>query len=249
MNEAAGRSQQAVYIFTDLDDSLFQTGRKCPEQTSLFAAAMDRYGQILSYFTGAQKLLLTLLEQGTVIPVTGRNTAALERVHLRFTSYRVISHGALILAPEGQPDAAWLTACQSRHGDWAERMETASRQINQCIERSGLALRCRVIEDHRRPVYVSIKGDEPDLERLAAYADEIWHEEDAQVHRNGQNMALLPPFASKEKAVEFLMRRFGETNAEPLFLGLGDSLTDLPFLRLCHYAITPRDSQIQESWG
>ncbi|MEE4375912.1 MAG: hypothetical protein V2J55_00140 [Candidatus Competibacteraceae bacterium] len=249
MNKSADRLQQAVYIFTDLDDSLFQTGRKCPEQTSLFAAAMDRHGQTLSYFTGAQKLLLTLFEQGTVIPVTGRNTTALERVHLRFTNYCVTSHGALILTPEGQPDTAWLIACQARYGDWAERMETASQQINQWIERSRLVLRCRVIEDHDLPVYVSIKGDESDLEQVACYASEIWQGEDVQVHRNGQNMALLPPFASKENAVEFLMRRFTETDAEPLFLGLGDSITDLPFLRLCHYAITPRDSQIQESWG
>ncbi|NJN47835.1 MAG: hypothetical protein HC808_16685 [Candidatus Competibacteraceae bacterium] len=249
MNEPANRLPRAVYIFTDLDDSLFQTERKCPEQANLIAAAMDRYGQTLSYFTAAQQLLLTLFEQGTVIPVTGRNTTALERVHLRFTSYCITSHGALVLNPEGQPDTDWLSACQARYGDWAERMEAASRQIQQWIERSGLALRCRVIEDHDLPVYVSIKGDESDLERVAAYAEEIWQGEDVQVHRNGQNMALLPPFASKERAVAFLMRRFTEKATEPLFLGLGDSITDLPFLRLCHYAITPRNSQIQESWG
>jgi len=249
MKESAGRLPQTVYIFTDLDDSLFQTERKCPEKASLFAAAVDRHGQTLSYFTAAQQLLLDLFEQGTVIPVTGRNTTALKRVHLRFNSYRITSHGALILTPEGHPDTAWLGACQAHYSGWAEHLTAASQQIKQWIECSGLALRCRVIEDHNLPVYVSIKGDESDLEQVAAYAGEIWRGKDVQVHRNGQNMALLPPFASKEKAVEFLMRRFIATEAEPLFLGLGDSITDLPFLRLCHYAITPRGSQIQESWS
>ncbi|HRZ06692.1 MAG TPA: hypothetical protein P5102_11185, partial [Candidatus Competibacteraceae bacterium] len=32
-------------------------------------------------------------------------------------------------------------------------------------------------------------------------------------------------------------------------IGAGDSLTDLPFMRICDFALTPRDSQIQrETW-
>jgi hypothetical protein len=41
------------------------------------------------------------------------------------------------------------------------------------------------------------------------------------------------------------MERLGAGSSQPLFIGLGDSATDLPFLRLCHYALTPRGSQIQ----
>lgn len=239
---------QVLYIFSDLDDSLFQTERKCPPQAALRAAAMDRHGQTLSYFTAEQGILLALLEQGTVIPVTGRNTAALDRVHLSFGSYRVTSHGALVAGPDGRPDSAWLALYETQRAVWMERMEYVLIEINQVIERHDLALRCRIIEDQGWPVYVSIKGDESALERLLPTARTLWRGAEARIHRNGQNMALLPPFADKEKAVAFLMRRIRDTVLNPLFLGLGDSITDLPFLRLCHYAITPRGSQIQTLW-
>lgn len=237
--------KQRIYIFADLDDSLFQTRPKCPAATVLSAAATGRDGQPLSFFTPEQKALLLLLEQGTLIPVTGRNSEALARVHLPFSSYRITSHGALILTAEGALDEEWLAATGGQRARWRDHLETALTRAERAIARNELALRCRLIEDHGLPVYVSIKGDEAAIQRLAESLDEIWAEEGAQVHCNGHNLALLPPFANKERAVRFLMERVGADSSQPLFIGLGDSATDLPFLRLCHYALTPRGSQIQ----
>ncbi|MCP5425213.1 MAG: hypothetical protein H6970_09115 [Gammaproteobacteria bacterium] len=241
-------SQSTLFVFSDLDDTLFQTERKCPSQGIHRPAAVDRQGQTLSYFTAEQGVLLTLIEQGTVIPVTGRNTAALERVHMSFNSYRITSHGALITGADGNPDEEWLIMLQAQQAIWAERMEYALKVIARTIERNEWALRCRIIEDQGWPVYVSVKGDERDLASLRTTALALWCENGARIHSNGQNMALLPAFADKERAVRFLMRRIRDTGIEPLFLGLGDSVTDMPFLRLCHYAITPRGSQIHASW-
>ena len=237
-----------IFVFSDLDDSLFQTRRKCPLQADLFEAALDRQGEPLPDFTGQQKALMTLLQQGTLIPVTGRNTAALERVKLDFRSYRITSHGALILDEDGQPDQQWLNLIGEQHRQWQHHMQAALAWIERSS--AGLAVRHRIIEDQGLPVYVSIKGDETALADLEQRVHETWGKNGSQVHRNGQNMALLPPFARKERAVEFVMRRLQLNGVDPLFIGLGDSLTDAPFMQLCHYALIPRQSQIRDlSWG
>lgn len=238
-------STDSIYVFSDLDDSLFQTRAKCPQPGPLSQAAVDRHGAPLSYSTGPQRLLLTLLQQATLIPVTGRNTAALERVQLAFCSYRITSHGAMVLDPEGQPLADWLTLIGAYQGPWRASMEAAVVWVEQRIAAERLPLRCRLIEDQGVLVYVSIKGDAAALAQLASEIPGVWQAEPAQIHRNGHNMALLPGFASKQRAVSFVMERLRETHPCPLFLGIGDSLSDLPFMRLCHYAITPQGSQIQ----
>ena len=241
----AGTMATPIFVFADLDDSLFQTLRKCPQGTDLTTAAVDRQGAPLSYTTPQQRALLTLLERAVIIPVTGRNTAALERVHMAFSSYRITSHGALVMTADGYADASWLARIEAPHRQWIAHMEAASAWVERARIVAGLALRCRIIEDQGMPVYVSIKGEEAALERLSATIHEAWGEEEARVHRNGENMALLPPFARKEEAVAFLMQRLWETEDQPLFIGLGDSATDLPFMRLCHYAMAPQQSQIR----
>lgn len=235
----------SVHIFSDLDDSLFQTQAKCPPESRLWEAAMDRDGEPLSYFTEPQRLLLTLLQQATLIPVTGRNTAALGRVQLNFASYRITSHGAMVLDPAGKPLPDWLALIDGDHGCWRVSMEAAAAWMQQRIAVEQMPLRCRLIEDQGVPVYVSIKGDAAALSRLAEEIPGVWQGEAVQIHRNGHNMALLPPFANKARAVRFVMQRLRDMHPDPLFLGVGDSLSDLPFLSLCHYAITPKGSQIQ----
>ena len=234
-----------IFVFADLDDSLFQTLRKCPQDIDLAAAAVDRQGAPLSYMTPQQRALLALLDRAVIIPVTGRNTAALERVHMAFTSYRITSHGALVMTADGYPDAGWLARIKVQHQEWISQLEIALAWVERARVSAGLALRCRIIEDQNMPVYISIKGEQAALEYLNAAIHEAWGEEGARIHRNGENMALLPPFARKEEAVAFLMQRLRETGDQPLFIGLGDSTTDLPFMRLCHYAMIPQQSQIR----
>lgn len=207
---------------------------------------MDRQGNPLSFFSKAQCGLLDLLQQATLIPVTGRNTSALQRVHLNFVSYRITGHGAMISDATGEPVEEWLVLNQADYQTWQESMEVTVEWVQQKISREKLELRCRLIEDQGLPVYVSIKGNENLLAQLETTLTEIWASP-GQIHRNGHNMALLPPFANKERAVSYLMQRFRETHSSPLYIGLGDSLSDLPFMRLCHFAITPQASQIQEA--
>ena len=68
------------------------------------------------------------------------------------------------------------------------------------------------------------------------------------LHYNGNNLALTVRGAQKHDAV----RRVGaelERDGPIVTIGAGDSLTDISFLRVCDFALVPRDSQIQmETW-
>lgn len=234
----------ALYIFTDLDDTLFQTRGKCPEQADLSTIALDKQGQPLSFATGPQRTLLDWLHQGVMIPVTGRNTAALERVNLTFQSFKITSHGAMVVGPDGYPDGQWLDNLRQHHAweQWQRHLQDVLLRIDALRQQQSLALRCRIIEDQGLACYLSVKGEAWALDQVAA--EHLW--DPTLVHRNGENMALLPGYASKANAVAFVLKRLNITDGSALTLALGDSLTDLPFMQLCDYAMVPRRSQIQE---
>jgi hydroxymethylpyrimidine pyrophosphatase-like HAD family hydrolase len=94
-NEAKGK----IVIFTDLDDTLIQTKLKVPKNAHISLGATNSSGVPLSFFTQSQRLMLDVFAKSgaIIIPVTGRDTHALNRVEYKFTSFRVVSHGAIVL--------------------------------------------------------------------------------------------------------------------------------------------------------
>ncbi|MBK1732994.1 hypothetical protein [Thiococcus pfennigii] len=240
---------QPIFAFVDLDDSLLQTREKC-RQAPLVEAAYDRAGAPLSFHTPAQLALLDLLRRVTLIPVTGRNLRALRQVRSpRFASYRITSHGALVLGPDEDLLPSWRVLLDAQAARWAGPLAEAAALAEEFIAAERLALRSRVIEDLGVPVYVSIKGPPVELAFLAERIAPHWST--GVVHSNDKNLALLPPFADKAAAVRHLMAEIERTlEVEPVYIGIGDSLTDLPFLRLCHFALVPQHSQIQaHAWA
>lgn len=105
-----------ILAFADLDDTLFQTLRKLPGhgRAALTPATVNTRGEAHSYCTPAQTALLDLLTAGavTVIPVTGRDPAAMRRVTLPFRSWRVLDHGLTILTPAGSWTASGRRRCR-----------------------------------------------------------------------------------------------------------------------------------------
>lgn len=242
------RMNRSVYIFTDLDDTLFQTRMKCGEG-AVFDAACDKEGKVLSYHTEEQLALLGLFRSATLIPVTGRNLDALNRIRsVEFPWLRVTSHGALVLDDKARLLPSWECLVEAEIPIWKVRFEEAVAHAQDIIGRKKLSLRAKVIHDQGIPVYVSIKGDSDEVVRMAEAFRSFWRE--GIIHCNGHNLALLPPFASKAKAVEHIMEIIREqASSPPLFVGFGDSVTDIPFLKLCHFALTPQNCQIhQQVW-
>lgn len=180
----------------------------------------------------------------TVIPVTGRDEAAMQRVTLPFTSWRVVNHGLTILTPAGDTDGVW--AAQVR-----EEVAPLQAELHDLTERlrpEAAAQGCR-LSLHRAqglPFMAVLKHPDADpdtLERLQLRW-ESWLTADhpLQVIANANNVSLLPRRLGKAAAVRYL--RETQYADAALTLGLGDSVSDLGFMAECDFALTPTRGQV-----
>ena len=234
-----------IVFFSDIDDSLIQTKRKCPQQTPLITTAVDKEGIPASFSTPAQELLINLCNEHIFIPVTGRNKAALDRVSIEHCSYQVIDHGAIVLNAQGELDEQWSKMIAQPANDWLPILNDYVERVQNAITQQGLGLRCRIISDLGIACYISIKGVPDDLKKIAGISDQFSAlDTQARVHINGDNMALLPPYASKQQAVNYLKQLFLAQDNKTLLVGIGDSDSDLPFMQECYFQMIPQKSQI-----
>lgn len=231
-----------VIVFTDVDDTLIQTEGKLSRTAKKYLGATDRSGDPLSYFSQAQKTLLDMFQrsQAIVIPVTGRNTDALNRVEYSFESFSVVSHGAVVLLKGGTLCPQWLKEIDNELQHWPQLLERANDDVNQIIKTHNLDARSRVIVDQGIPSYISIKGTDSalaDIKKHNPLDDQFYR------HENGRNHALLPPYARKERAVEYIKAQLGLSEND-LVIGIGDSVSDLGFMKTCQFSMMPSPSQI-----
>ena len=239
-----------VVIFLDLDDTILQTAPKCPPGEPLAPAAFNRAGEVLSFMTRAQQRLLSFwLEQGIVIPVTGRTEGALDRVAIDFSSWRITHHGAVIRQPDGALPVWWTSEVQPILAAARSLLEDYWNCLSAEAATGGYRISRHEVDACL--TYLSVKADDDGaaLARLAARLQQEGLPTELALHWNGNNLALMVRGAQKHDAVQRVaeeLRREGPI----VTIGAGDSLTDLPFMRVCDFALTPRDSQIQsQTWS
>lgn len=229
-------------IFTDLDDTLFQTRRKCPDGIELVPAALDRNGEPYGFQTPTQKRLLKWLGAATLIPVTGRNPQAFARVQLRFDSWAVLDHGATLLEPRGTLNLAWreriLALLEPQQAALKEAMKIADG-LNRAY---GLGCEIRTDLAHDTPFMVVIKHPQRDNAALSALA-KLWRVHTKSLglwfFANDNNLSLIAAGVNKEHAVAWLLEHL----QPDLSFGCGDSIADVPFMDKCDFVISPRQSQ------
>lgn len=250
-----------VYIFTDLDDTLFQTLRKCgtatlctPEMAlehGLHPAAWSREGQPLSYTTPRQRALLSLLEGARCIPVTARNEDAFRRVHLPFEHGVVLNYGGTVFLPQGQEDMVWQAHVRDALAPWQQPLKDLAAELSNRSHDMGLAVRTRIIEHAGMAFYVVIKNTRPEhcvLQRVRQVGETLLQSAtDWRVHHNDNNLAFIPAVLNKAHAVRHIIENYiVPKGLEFLTIGMGDSLVDTDFMNICDYAIVPSGSQIQK---
>jgi hydroxymethylpyrimidine pyrophosphatase-like HAD family hydrolase len=230
-------------VLVDLDDTLFQTLRKCPPdvpQDALTALGFGRDGGPIGFATPRQSAFLAWLgEAALVVPVTGRSHDALSRVRIPYGA-AVCAHGGVILDEAGAVDPGWAAEIAARAAPHKATLAALAE------ESQGTKVAARILAESGTDLYLLLKdpdGDEtlldPVLERILHMVPADW-----TIHRNGNNAALMPPFLGKAHAVRFLLPRLRALHPDAPVIGIGDSLSDAPFMALCDYSMMPTGSQL-----
>jgi hypothetical protein len=234
-----------VYVFLDLDDTLFQTRPKCPPGESLRTAAVRRDDTPLSFMTPRQERLLDLLSaSATVIPTTARNLESFRRVKLPFSSRVILNFGGVILLPDGSPDPAWDARVRPLARAVAGELNAQRDRLADFVEKHTLDVSVRVIGDFDMPLYVVMKHPAGDLDALSRIRREALAGLDRGrffIHHNDNNLSVVPRFLGKEHAVGHVLAQLERPR---LTIGVGDSRTDAGYLGLCDFALMPSTSQL-----
>ena len=239
-------------IFTDLDDTLFQTKRKVihPEK-ALFVASMTASGAPSGYQTQKQKLFTDhLLSSCEVIPVTARSLDQLNRVTVAFTSWRVAAFGSLILSCDGDIDLTWkqsvLVQCQANE----DYFKVLNDKVNQVAQQLHIPISGGIKYEYSdAPVHVSFKHEDrhsiAELYALAQSVNDLMAmPATVSFHKNSNQITWYLNRVDKRAACQYLAEHRISDFKNRLSLGMGDSLSDLGFMKTCDYVVSPSNSQI-----
>lgn len=243
-----------VFVFTDLDDSLFSSKRKHTKTSGSQIASINKLGEIESYATLQQQKLVQMLAalNASFIAVTGRRTSSYEHCIIDQVSnsdYAIVSHGALILGEQSALLPCWIKYLNNTYDMkyWQEKLTQTHCQLIKYFSAINCEARVRLIVDHDICTYICIKipvyyHQKTLLAKINVYLKQL----DFSIHGNAGNFAVLPPYANKELAVNYLIKKLNMSDDDVIF-GIGDSLSDLPFIRNLDFAIFPKSSQIMKA--
>ncbi|MCF7477382.1 hypothetical protein L3V32_11875 [Vibrio sp. J2-4] len=240
-------------LFTDIDDCFMATKRKFSESDNLSIASLDIDGQARSFMSEKQRTLLELFidTRATIIPVTGRSYNTLQRVQVSslFKSWMVVSHGALIIEPTGKKCQDWVEHINNKFplGIWSDKLKLINEELKKIISSKGFNAKSYIVSEDEIDCYVCVKCTEV-IDYKFIFESIISQSSidlnDMKIHINDRNMALLPPYTQKKLAVDYLIRQLDEKS---LILTMGDSLSDIPFMKLADFTLMPTHSQIADS--
>ncbi|MCA2452958.1 HAD-IIB family hydrolase [Vibrio alginolyticus] len=234
-------------VFTDLDETLFSSNDIGEPAT------VDKLNKYHSYSSPKKRALIDLFESKStlVIPVTGRNSESLNRCILKEIlecEYSIVSYGMLVLDRKKKPLQDWINLLHDNYNfcEWESVINYAYEVIRHDLSHIGDKLNVKIIVDHGIVSHLSIKlkrkyYDSDILNEISTYLNS--HKfSNFKFHENDRTFALLPPFCNKAKAVQYLKNKI--SNDGDLVFGIGDSTTDIEFMKQADYMIVPRNTQI-----
>ena len=261
------------YALMDLDDTLFQTQRKIDawklpttDPENLICASINKQGEPLSFMSQRQATFFNwLLASTELIAVTARDRQEIKRVKLPFNSWQVLTHGAIILMPDGELLSTWqqhmydaLAPLQDKLNQLSEVFANHSKGANSQLvftPHNDTFISGKISysgsNKHKLIIYLAIKHAQKNhqaLKELAAQLPILVPDFDTHfyVHVNANNLAILPHAVHKRHAVQFLLEQHLD-HQRPSF-GFGDSLADLPFLQLLDWYGMPNHGQLHEQY-
>lgn len=234
-------------VFTDLDGTLFSSS------DSGEPATIDRFNKHHSFCSPKKRALLSLFEKDKTIfiPVTGRNIEYLNRCILKEVlecEYSIVSHGMLILDSKKKPLSDWLNFIYETYNfdEWEVKINDAYYSIIKDLSSVIEKIDIKIIIDYGIISHLSIKlkkeyYDNEVLNEISSYL-KSYKFIDFKFHENDRVFSLLPPFCNKAQAVQYLKDII--SNDGDLVFGIGDSTTDIGFMKQADYMVVPRNTQI-----
>lgn len=257
------------YALMDLDDTLFQTQRKInawnvptAEPENLVCASVNKQGEPLSFMSTRQATFFNwLLASTELIVVTARDVSEIQRVKLPFNSWQVLTHGAVMLMPNGDTVSEWQQHIYDSLLPLQSRLNQLTSDICQSYHNGNKREHTLKFTAHKDSfngqeltIYLAIKHAQKDHDTLAKLATQLPSliadfDTHFYVHVNANNLAILPHAIHKKHAVQFLLDHY--LDHDRATFGFGDSLADLPFLQLLDWYGMPSRGQLHsqlETW-
>ncbi len=106
----------------------------------------------------------------------------------------------------------------------------------------------KLLQSNRKCILANTQGNLEFIEREAVLpwlaAINAGAGSDFCVHRNANNLAILPKTLNKARAVAYVRQILEAEHGEIITFGMGDSTSDARFMASCDYAIIPKGSQL-----
>ncbi len=233
---------QEIFLFIDLDDTLFQTQRK--NSQGIIPATRTALTGKGSYMTQAQQLFFDLFNESKkvkIIPTTARdleqynNTLLSDSTRIETT----ILYFAGMILEKGREEK-----------QWQQHIKQAYKQLDKPISQLLIEVKT-ILANHPQFIlynvdnyYITVKAKPncPIVLRETIFSQLKTIEiEEYSIHQNDRALSLLPQFLNKKFAVQYLIEKYQPS----LTLGVGDSLTDLSFMAVCDFRIFPKNVQIE----
>lgn len=233
-------------VFSDLDDTLFQSGRKVVGEDCLdMVPASARLGMSAPFMTVKQASLLRWLMATTqFIPVTARSVASFSELTLDFgATWRVVANGAVVIKPDGTHDEAWSKLMADEMARYQPILSDVLARGTALSSSLGIDVQGHVSEEKGMGISALFSENDGDGSRLHHIRPVFVGLEDWCLHHNGNMLAITPPSISKKRAVAYVLSKLPDLRHRPVF-GFGDSLSDLGFMTDCDFITVPRGSQI-----
>lgn len=238
----------SIIYFADVDDNLVTSSDLVPKEGWVPVVRNER-GQVTSYLSPKQRMLFDVMKAGgTIVATTARRVSHYRAVELPFDSYAITTFGGVILQPDGNPEPRWQEHIQTEAAKHNAELNALFAHVNEAIARLNLPeVESIIISEYGTEIFVYWQHKARRIEELKPVKDVLIQALPAgwKFSFNGNFLAAMPPYLGKEKAVRWFLDNIAEPGS--LAFGSGDSLTDLPFMAECDYALIPTGSQIHRN--
>jgi predicted mannosyl-3-phosphoglycerate phosphatase (HAD superfamily) len=195
--------------------------------------------------------LKALAEQWRIIPTTARTQASYARVDLGVPCLdgAILNHGATILNADGMEDSQWRAQIDSALSSLSAALLAIKQAISYYAEQQALNILVRITTESSLDYYVEVRHHQADTlalqDLLQSYIQPLLRDySDFHVYLNNNSLTILPHCVNKSHAVKYRIKALEQEYGEIVTMGMGDSLSDVPFMALCDYVMTPKHTQL-----